>query len=250
VSTILDNRDTIAENAMKIPLAVLVVSLLTTASFAQQRDDANPGGAIYGVAIDWDGRPAKGIKLVAALQTAAQVEPVSAHLHATTNESGEYHFENLGVGTYMIFPDDEEAGYDLFMTAKEDSIYFVIVRLTAEQPKVELRVHLPPQDAFLEVHLTNQKNGAPIEAIEFELHRTDERRSTAYKISSVENLVFLIPPDRDLLLHVSSPGFREWQESVGSGRPIRLTPGARLRLDVQLVPPGKMSPAGAAVLRG
>ena len=48
--------------------------------------------------------------------------------------------------------------------------------------------------------------------------------------------VILIPPQKNLLLHVSSDGFREWDESVGRRRPITLPSGTQLRLAVELDP--------------
>jgi hypothetical protein len=44
----------------------------------------------------------------------------------------------------------------------------------------------------------------------------------------------LIPPDKDLLIHVTSPGFREWDESAGAGKAVRLRPGERLDLNARL----------------
>jgi hypothetical protein len=46
----------------------------------------------------------------------------------------------------------------------------------------------------------------------------------------------LLPPNKDLLLHVTSPGFREWAKSVGNGASINVRSGARVVLDIQLDP--------------
>ncbi len=46
----------------------------------------------------------------------------------------------------------------------------------------------------------------------------------------------LLPSDKDLLLHVTSWGFREWAASVGKGKSIRVSPGSHFELDVQLAP--------------
>lgn len=46
----------------------------------------------------------------------------------------------------------------------------------------------------------------------------------------------LVPSDTDVLLHVTSQGFHEWNQSVGKGKPMRLPPGERLTLDVELEP--------------
>jgi hypothetical protein len=46
----------------------------------------------------------------------------------------------------------------------------------------------------------------------------------------------LVPPDENLLLHVKSDGFREWDESAGTGKPINVLTGSVLTLNVQLDP--------------
>jgi hypothetical protein len=46
----------------------------------------------------------------------------------------------------------------------------------------------------------------------------------------------LVPPDRNLLLHVTANGFREWDESVGRGKPINVPSETTLTLNVQLDP--------------
>jgi hypothetical protein len=48
--------------------------------------------------------------------------------------------------------------------------------------------------------------------------------------------IVLVPPDRNLLLHVKSDGFREWDESIGTGKPVNVPSGNRVTLDVQLDP--------------
>jgi hypothetical protein len=46
----------------------------------------------------------------------------------------------------------------------------------------------------------------------------------------------LVPSDENLLLHVKSWGLREWDKSVGDGKPIRIAPEDRFTLDVQPEP--------------
>jgi hypothetical protein len=60
--------------------------------------------------------------------------------------------------------------------------------------------------------------------------------SPLFTTSCYSTRVILVPPEKSLLLHVASDGFREWDESVGKGRPLRLASGTRLTLDVQLEP--------------
>ena len=60
--------------------------------------------------------------------------------------------------------------------------------------------------------------------------------SSLFTMSCASNHVVLVPADKNLLLHVTSFGFREWDESVGKGKPLHLPSGTRLTLAVQLEP--------------
>ena len=60
--------------------------------------------------------------------------------------------------------------------------------------------------------------------------------SPVFTMSCYSNHVILVPPDKNLLLHVTSDGFREWNESTGKGKVVHLASGARLKMDVQLEP--------------
>jgi hypothetical protein len=224
---------------MKAPL-VLVVFLLTVLAFAQQRDNARRKGVIYGVAIGQDGQPAKGLGLTAypGLAVGETGFAVGGILpHTRTNQAGEYRFENLELRRYTVYANDEEAGYSVFSAGSNgDGSHSVDVELTVEHPEAEFRVYLPPRAGFLEIYLTDRKNGAGISAMRIEVTRADAGRSLVFRMSGYSNHVILIPPEQDLLLHVSSDGFGEWEESVGTGKPIHLASGTRLTLDVQLEP--------------
>jgi hypothetical protein len=110
------------------------------------------------------------------------------------------------------------------------------VELTPEHPEAELKVLLPPRAGFIQIHLTNQRTGAGISGMRVALIPTESPASPLFTISCYSNHVILVPPDKNLLLHVTSDGFREWDESVGRGKPIHLSSGTRLILAIQLEP--------------
>ena len=200
---------------------------------AQQNDESHPNGVIYGIVIGQDGQPAKGISLTAYPLGVALAAVLP---HTRTNDAGEYKFEKVRWwGRYQVFADDEDAGYSQFSTGAGRSEPSE-VELTPEHPKAELKVYLPPKAGFVEIHLTNQKTGAPISAMQVALMSTEKPTSPFFSESCYSNKVILIPPDKSLLLHISSDGFHEWNESVGKGKLIHLASGARLKLDVQLEP--------------
>jgi TonB family protein len=230
---------------MKTSFVFVGVLLLATAA-AQQNDEPRPKGVIYGVAIGQDGQPAKGIGLVAFNRGVALGGTLP---YARTNQAGEYRFENLDFGRYTVDADDEDAGYSIFSTGGGVG-HPPEVELAAEHPEAELRVYLPPRAAFLQIRLTNQKTGAGISAMRIALMLAENPVSQFFSTSCYSNHVILIPPEKHLLLHVTSDGFQEWEQSTGMGKPIYLPSGTRLTLDVKLDPVRPPDEAALGTARG
>jgi len=218
---------------MKTWLFFILLSL-AVAALGSSRDGDHAIGAIYGIAVGRDGKPARGIGLTA---TPLGVPLATVLPHAKTDQNGAYRFEHLHFGRYTVYADDDEAGYSLFSTGSdEERSHPAEVELGFGRPEAEFRVYLPPRAGFLEIHLTDQKTGAAISTMKVELTRADGQRSTLFTMSCDSSRFVLVPPDRNLLLHVSADGFSEWQESAGMGKLIHLPTGTRLKLDVQLAP--------------
>jgi hypothetical protein len=218
---------------MKTNLVFAALFLLATA-VAQDRDQPRNKGTIYGIAVDQDGRPAKGVGLTAWPVGVA----LGARLpSATSNDKGEYRFESLPWwGRYTVRGDDEDAGYSVFSNSPPDNSHPSEVEITREHPEAEFKVYLPPEAGFLQIHLTNRRTSAAISAMQIDVMPIDKPDSPLFSMGCYSNHIVLVPPDKDLLLHVTSDGFREWNESDGRGKPIHLASGTRLTLDVQLDP--------------
>ena len=213
---------------------VFVGLLLLAAASAQQNDEPRPKGLIRGIAVGQDGQPAKQIGLTA--------EPLGVGLaaklpHTRTNDAGEYRFENLPWwGKYMVYADDEDAGYSSFSTGPSGGVLTPVVELEPEHPETELQILLPEKAGLIQVHLTNRGTGAGISAMRVTLMLRENPALPVFTMSCYSNHVILIPPDKDLLLHITSDGFREWNESAGNGKLVHLASGAHLKIDVQLDP--------------
>jgi hypothetical protein len=196
-------------------------------------------GAIHGTVFNQDGTPAKGLTLNA--------EPLGVMLAmplpwTKTNDAGAYRFEHLQWGRYTVFAEDKEAGFSMFSTgAGGVAGHPPEVELTAEHPEAEFTVHLPPSAGFLLFHLTNRSTGAPITGVEVTVMSGDATPKPIFGGGFSLPQPILVPSDRDLLLHVTSWGFKEWEESVGAGKHIRIAPGNRLSLDVQLQPSNSLT---------
>jgi len=216
---------------MKTALFFIGSLLLAIPAMAQQRQ-SRPDGVIYGTVIGEDGQPAKGLGLTA--------HPLGVALGAvlprtTTNQSGAYRFENLPWwGRYTVYADDEEAGYSLYSNDPARDVAEVEVRPEHREARINLR--LPPKAGFLHLHVTNQVTGAAIPAMRLTVMSIDKPDSVLFTMSCSSTHVVLVPPDMNLLIHVTSDGFREWDESVVRGRPINVQSGTRISLDVQLLP--------------
>ena len=85
-------------------------------------------------------------------------------------------------------------------------------------------------------HLTNRRTGDSILAMQIVLMPLEKPESPLFTMSCYSNHVVLVLPDKNLLLHVTSNGFREWDESVEGGKTLNLPSGTRLTLSVQLDP--------------
>ena len=232
--------------------ALLFAALwLTTGVYGQQSKQpahglllgyfGQPAGGIHGVLIGRDGQPAKGIRLYAQWECEGPLACPISRNGTVTDATGEFLFEPIGLGKYAVYVDDEEAGYS------EHSAIFSgrtsEVEITLEQPDAELRLELPPKAGFLEIHLTDRTTGALIPSVHVKVVLA-ENPKWGFDMTTFPprlhptgpNCTIQIPPEKPLLLHVSSEGFQEWDESVGMGKPLILHSGTRLTWEVQLDP--------------
>jgi hypothetical protein len=232
---------------MKTPALAL---LLSACMFGQQSGPtaASQGPTIHGVLIGQDGRPAKKIALAARVMRPAESKPCRiSEGRAVTDQNGEFRFSRVGVGTYAVFAEDREAGYGYVASSVEgDSRYKEVAEITLEHPDAELRLFLPPQAGFLDVRLTDQSTGTEISTVIVSVAPTDNPTAnwfqTTFERSNCElfghNLCYvLIPPDRQVTVRVSSPGYEGWDgKNDTTERPLRIASGDRVTWEVRLKP--------------
>ncbi len=213
--------------------SLLVPSLLLLIAAAQTQTEA-PHGVIHGTVIGQDGRPAGGIWLAAQRR---DVPTGSIVPHVEADDAGNYRFERLPPGKYLVLADDQKRGYSWYSTAPHGPASEKNeVTLSRGNPQAELNFQLPPQSGFLSVKLIDANTGAVIPTMDLTIKNADEDRTLVVSIGSSSDEVVNIPPNRDLLLHVTANGYREWQESIGVGKPIHLAPGERMQMQVRLQP--------------
>ena len=208
--------------------------LLLAVATAQVHQQAVLKGTIHGIVVGQDGEPAKRLGLTAEPLVVALAAVLP---HTKTNDKGEYRFENVPWwGRYTVYADDEDAGYSVISTGPAGNSYPAEVEITPEHPETEVNVSLPPKAGFIEIHLTNRKNGAVIPGMVLAVTPLEKPEFPLFTMSCYSDHIILVPPDTNLLLHVKSDGFREWDESIGTGKPLNVPSGSRLTLDVQLDP--------------
>jgi hypothetical protein len=218
---------------MKLEVIFACLLLVTTA-VSQQQDAVRPDGSIYGVAITSDGQPAKRVGLTAV--------PLGVALgtvlpHTETDDRGEYRFAHLPWwGRYTVYAEDEEAGYSSFSSGGYGQTQPPETEITPARREAELKVNLPPKAAFLRVHLTNGRTGARVSGMKITVMHDTNPPSLAFSMSCFSTETVLLPPDNNLLIHITSDGFREWKESAAKGRVLHLASNSQLTLDVELDP--------------
>jgi hypothetical protein len=219
---------------MKKRRCYFLLLLLLSPAVSQQQQPL-PNGTISGLVFKRNGEPARNLRL-----TARPSFLMGGHSgdfpHARTNNLGEYRFQKLPLwGKYFIFADDEIAGYSQASTERLDS--HAEVEITPEHPESEFNLYLPPRAGFIQIHLTNRTTRAVIRRMmTVWVSPMDSPNSGLFTISCYSDHVILIPPDQNLLLHVRADGFSEWDESVQTGKPINVSSGGRLIMNVQLDP--------------
>jgi hypothetical protein len=209
------------------------LSMLLVLCAVAQQDQRAPNGVIYGLVTTSAGEPAKNIRIRAdPLGTGG----TGGALETKTNKQGEYRFQKLPLwGKYRVYADDEVAGYSRVSTGPTDD-NLQEVEITPEQPEAERDFPLPRRAGFLQIHLTNRRTGAAISEMNVWVAPLETPDSGLFTLTGRSDYLILVPPDRNLLLHVTAEGFREWDESVGRGKPINVASESRLTLEVQLDP--------------
>ena len=188
--------------AMRNATGALLVCLLFSPIAAQQTVSPIANGVIYGTVTDSDGDIAKEINVVAS---PLGVALAMALPHTRTDRNGRYRFERIQWGRYTVYAEDPQAGYSLFSSGT-GYIHPPEIRISSQHPEAELSVRLPPKAGFLSIHLTNQMTGSVIPSLIIEVMRQEEPSKMIFSESCGSADAILIPPDKDVLLHVSAPG--------------------------------------------
>jgi hypothetical protein len=228
---------------MKILLAAALLFGLPTAAQNHVGDrsqqNADCKGEVHGVVIGHDHKPWSGVNLI--LEPDGDYDYVLPR--TKTDQRGEYRFQRVCTGKWGVFVEDKEAGYPSSGRLMNGFLYgnrIPEVKITDKNLDARLNVNVPPKPGMLVVHLTNRMTQTKISSIDVEL-KVSRRQRTQFSCgnsgsSTCVDDPFLVPPNQDVKLHVTSKGFHEWQESAGRGKLIHLSAGELVTIDVELEP--------------
>lgn len=222
------------------PTLAIVPLLFALPSLGQNYiQDSTCKGVIHGVVLGQDGQPVGGVNVV--------LYPLGVGLgvalpHSTTDQRGEYRFVQVCSGTFSVFVKDNQAGYPQSSPYLYQFLYgrrAPEVKITDTILDAPLAVNLPPKPVQLQLHLSNSRTKEKIVGADIEEKVSRKRRVKVHSEGSIladTEPAFLLAPDKDVFLHITSKGFHEWKESVGRGKLIHAPPGKLLTIEVELDP--------------
>ena len=217
---------------MKNPMVYLAFGLAIS-SAAQTVDS----GSICGTVLDENGQPARNV-----LITAVYIGPHSGMYPATrSDDSGHYCLVNVPYGDNAPAADDPRRGYPnpqwgFYAGDISKSNPSGVAHLTAEHPRATIDIRIPYKAAFLTLHLIDAITGKPQTNLFYKLSiQADPQRGYISGSRDAEDPL-LLPPNENVLLKASAPGYREWPYDNSPGYVLNLLPGEHKTIEVPLQP--------------
>ena len=198
----------------------------------EQSADAKTG-SICGTVLDETGAPAGFTRI-----TAVDMGPHSGmEPYATTDGNGDYCITGVRAGEYAMSASDPEKGYpemsSMFYSGRLPGQH---VRIVPAALNVRMDWRIPYRAGFLRLILTDSGNGKLISAMSTELYVGPSDNLRYRHASEGSDQVLLVPPNEDIHLRVSAPGYEAWPEGQSQGRLINLLPGQHVTLEMSLRP--------------
>jgi hypothetical protein len=214
---------------MKKPVGYLAFGLALS-SVAQVPDT----GSVCGTVLDENGQRAKDI-VVTAVYLGAHSGPSPA---SRSDESGHYCLVNVPYGDNAPAADDPKHGYipqyGFYASEIHKKEATNVAHLSAEHPQATINFRIPYRAAFLTIHLIDAITGKPQSALFYKLRvQTDPQRRYMFGSQGATDAL-LLPPNENVLLKVSAPGYREWPYDNSPGYLLNLLPGERRTIEVPL----------------
>lgn len=148
-----------------------------------------------------------------------------------TDAEGRYCIRGLSLGKYVISVADETNGYPLL-----DGSFFLPhspeprVTLTTEAPDAHVDGRIPYKAGFLTLLLTDAETGKPITSMSVSLAVRSDPDHRWMRVSAISGRFLLIPPNEDVYVNVTSPGYSTWPDDGSKGALINFLPEQRQTL--------------------
>jgi len=190
-------------------------------------------GSICGIVQDENGAPAYFVKVVAIYQGSHS----GPYPSGKTDGAGHYCINNVAPGDYVMSAEDTEKGYP-----QMGSIFYSVQRPT---PEVHIAIgnlkghadwRIPYKAGFVEVALTDAQTGKQIIPMFFNLVLQSSPKNGFIHGSSSSTAALLVPPNENIYLAVSAPGYKEWPADGTKGKLLNLLPGRTEKLAIALQP--------------
>lgn len=214
--------------------AATVLAFLIVTSAAAQMPNS---GSICGTVLDENGQPAKQV-LVVAFYLGAHSGPNPA---ARSDDTGHYCLEHVPFGTNMPSVDDPKRGYPemwagFYSPKPFDQETNNTADLSAAHPHATIDFRIPYKAAFVTIHLADAITGQTKSTLNFRLRaQLNPAQRYIYGSQGAADAL-LVPPNENILLNASSPGYREWPYDRSPGYLVNLLPGEHKTIDVELQP--------------
>ena len=210
----------------------VLTTLLFATSLAYGQSDALMG-SICGIVQDENGAPASFVKVV-AIYDGPHSGPYPL---GKTDSTGHYCLQNLALGHYIMSAEDPEKGYP-----QMGSVFY-----SWQTPKPEVSIaatnleghadwRIPYKAGFVEVALTDARTGKPVIPMFFNLVVQSRPENGWMRGSMASTAALLLPPNENVYLILSAPGYREWPADGTKGKLLNLLPGRTEKLVVELQP--------------
>jgi hypothetical protein len=217
---------------MKKPMVYLAFGLAIS-SAAQ----TTGSGSICGTVLDENGQSARNV-LITAVYMGAHSGPYPA---TRSDDSGHYCLVNVPYGDNVPAADDPKHGYpnpqySFYAGDISKSDPNGVAHLTAEHPRATIDIRIPYKAAFLTLHLTDAITGKPQTNLFYKLSVQTNPQRGYISGSRYAADPLLLPPNENVLLKASAPGYREWPYDNSPGYVLNLLPGEHKTIEVQLQP--------------
>lgn len=227
-------------NVVKHTIVCLCLLLLAASCGSSQPLDSEKA-KICGTVLDESGAPASSVHIIAILLSPGGHSGGFPGTRA--DASGHYCIDGLSLGSYGLSGYDERLGYPM----QGNSFYSwrfptPQVTLTHQKPDANLNWKIPFRAGFLYLHLPAAHS--PDELVPMMVTLVVRSRSSVGRMSVTtfpemgksKQVTVLLPPQEDVLLSVTAPGYQSWPGDRGEAKVLNVFPGA---IEEVAVPPLK-----------